>query len=89
MSTFYIPTIAPADYKSFRDILNNNVPDTYDEWLYVARKNSLDNEAAGNVSEPVKVDPGEFSRYLRTVGAEPTAQSLRNFAFQKGSGNQY
>lgn len=89
MSTFYIPTIAPADYKSFRDILNNDIPDSYDEWLYLARKKALDNEAMRNINEPAKVDPGEFSRYLRTIGAEATAQSLYNFAFEKGSGNAY
>lgn len=68
MATWFIPTIAKTDYESFRRVLGRNLPDTYDEWLYLANKRSLDNIAKGNESKPIELNADEFARYCRTTG---------------------
>jgi len=89
MSIKFIPTIAKADYESFRRVINRNLPNTYDEWLYLAAKVSADNVSKGNISNPVELNPDEFRRYCTATGAAPDLQALDNFAYEKGMGNKY
>lgn len=89
MAAMFIPTIAPADYQAFRRLIDRDLPDTYDEWLDLANKGSLDNIGKGHVSEPVDVDPNEFVRFVRATGASANLHWLYNFAQQKGGGHSY
>jgi hypothetical protein len=89
VSTKFIPMIAKDNYESFKRILNRHLPDTYDEWLYLTAKRSLENVAMGNASEPIEAHFDEFIRYCLTVGDDPDLNVLDNFAYQKGMGNKY
>ena len=32
MTIYCLPLISPGDYETFRRLLNNDLPDTYNEW---------------------------------------------------------
>jgi hypothetical protein len=89
MSTKFIPMIPEDSYESFKRILDVHLPETYDQWLYLTAKRSLENVAMGNTSEPVETHFDEFIRYCRTVADDPDLNALHNFAYQKGMRNKY
>ena len=89
MAIMFTPAISAANYQAFREIINGDLPDTYDEWLQLANKRSLENIGMGHVSQPVDVDPSEFARFLKSVGPSANLHWLYNFAQQKGSGHSY
>jgi len=88
MSIFYFPKIAAADYESFRRILKDDIPDTFDMWT-----RSQDSQKAEHILKwgadskcvHVEVDANEFAAYCRATGNDYTPYSLRNFLYEKGS----
>jgi hypothetical protein len=89
VSIKFIPTILKHHYEAFRKVLGRDLPDTYNEWLYLTNKRSLENAATGNISQAIEVDPNEFVRYQRATGASTDLHSLDNFTYEKGMGNKY
>jgi hypothetical protein len=89
MVTMFIPTIAAKDYDAFRRLMNRDLPDSYDKWLHLVLQMTADNDGKGHISEPVDLDPHEFTRFLGATGNTANLHSLRNFAFEKGMGHKY
>ena len=90
MATQFIPTIAEKDYAAFRrQIVNGDLPDTYQKWLGVVSRIRGDNVSRGRISKPIDVDPAEYARYCGSLGGEPNLQSLKHFAQEKGTGIKY
>ena len=84
-----IPIIRPADYETFRSILNNEIPDTYEEWVQNYAKVTQEFLARSEPHRGVQVDPHEFIRFCRSCNAVPGVESLGEFAVEKASGNHY
>jgi hypothetical protein len=84
-----MPIIQAPDYNAFRRILNDQLPDTYAEWLQdhtEAMKEFI------NRSEPyrgIEVNPQEFVRFCLSRNAVATIQLLADFAVEKTSGKTY
>ena len=83
MSTIYIPKIAKADYESFRRIIENHLPDTYDNWVRLASKLRDDVVARGRAVVSVALNADEFSQYLDTTKNSANAAGLSKFAREK------
>lgn len=88
MATKFIPAIAPSEYPAFRHILKD-LPGTYEEWLYSARKAALEHDATGGTSERVEVLSSEFVRYCKSIKADRNVHSLWLFAHEKGMGREF
>ena len=88
MVTTYLPLIRESHYKAFRGFMGNNLPDTYDEWGYLALKDKSDFIARDETIRDIEVYLDEFRRYVAAYGNERTLHALRNFAFEKGSGQK-
>ena len=82
---FFIPVIDTSDYDAFQRILNNSLPDTYDEWGEVHVKEAADILGQGNEYCEVQVYPVEFARYCTTRRTSPTIRLLYEFAMEKAS----
>lgn len=89
MATICFPTIKQNDFETFRRLINEDFPNTYDEWLDLARKKGDKFAESGNTIEDVEIEPNEFSRFLRTTGTSPDLQSLWQLAHDKGVGRKY
>jgi hypothetical protein len=86
----FIPKIEEADYEAFRRILGHHLPNTYEGFIALALRDSeSDRIYYARQNTPVEMNADEFARYLKTEGADPNLQSLRNFAYEKQMGNQY
>ena len=83
MSTIYIPEIAKDDYDSFRRVIENHLPDTYDNWVRLASKLRDDVAARGRAVVSVALKPDEFSQYLDTTKNSANATGLSKFAREK------
>jgi hypothetical protein len=81
------PIIAKDDYPTFRQIIGDDIPATYDEWLKLQTKEIREFNQAGRNTKKVPVDPYEFSRFLTARGANANIVSLRNFTIEKDAGN--
>jgi len=82
---FFIPVIDTSDYDAFQRILNNALPDTYDEWGEVHVKEAADILGQGNEYCEVQVYPVEFARYCTTRRTSPSIRLLYEFAMAKAS----
>jgi hypothetical protein len=82
--------IEPDDYQDFKRIIPNNpdVPDAYDEWLYLTTKKILEGESRREVVQKVKIDPNKFVQYCRLRNIACDSAALRNFAYEIGSGTR-
>jgi len=83
MSTIYIPEIANADYDSFRRLIQNHLPDTYDNWVRLTSKLRDDGVARGRAVVSVVLKADEFSQYLDTTKNSANATGLSKFAREK------
>ena len=83
MSTIYIPEIAKADYESFRRIIENHLPDTYENWVRLASKLRDDVVARGRAVVSVALNVDEFTQYLDTTKNSANATGLSKFAREK------
>jgi hypothetical protein len=83
------PLITPNDYPAFRAILGNDIPATYNEWLYLQTKEIREFVQAGRETRTISVNPHEFARFLHSRGANANIVSLRNYTIEKGAGNSY
>jgi len=53
-----------------------DLPDTYEEWRYLKRKQIADLEARGHAAEKVEVIPAEFAGYCDRISPNPASASL-------------
>jgi len=81
----FVTLIRESDYKTFWRLMGNNIPDTYNEWSYLALKRKNDAVSRQETVHEIEIYPDEFARYAATHGAEYTLQALFNFTFEKGS----
>jgi hypothetical protein len=88
MAIMYIPVLAKEKYRAFLALPNNDFPDTYDKWLYLTSKMSAEHQGGGGICQTTEIDPDEFAKYLRATGDRADVQSLKNFAFDKGTGHK-
>jgi hypothetical protein len=82
-----IPVVAQHDCESFRDFLNPDLPDTYDEWLKLHSKEGYNLASQGRETKEVKIYPNEFFGFCLTRGDQRNLKMLENFAIEKGSGH--
>ena len=81
----YYPKIRPTDYDAFRSVLHPDLPNTYNEWLDLAREQmrQIILTRAGNPIE-VEINPHEFAVYCHSGRHARTLDSLKRFATEKG-----
>ncbi len=73
-----LPIISQADYEAFRNIMGNNLPYTFDEWLNLHAK--WCEEYAGDSIRHVRIYADQFARYLDRTGRAPNMNALLRFA---------
>jgi hypothetical protein len=84
VAIFIEPEIDPKNYDTFRRMPDSDLPDTYDEWLYLSgqqNKRLLVNP--GHTVRSIKVYPDEFARHCDETGTTRDLKGLRNFAAKK------
>jgi len=85
MAIIYYPKISPNDYDAFRSILNPDLPDTYDKWFDLARKQMREIILNGDTPIEVEVYPHQFAGYCHTGRHARTLDRREQFAAEKGS----
>ena len=78
-----LPVIGPKHYDAFRNVMKDNLPDTYDEWEKLHFEQVTDCLRQGLPYNEVPITPDEFSAYCRANGHSPKAIILRRFAREK------
>jgi hypothetical protein len=87
MGIIYAPRITcMADHERFKLIIQGYPADTYDKWLYLQSKEAMDWWGSEQQVNPVDVYPDEFIAFCDLAGSKRTIDTLRNFAFLKGTG---
>ena len=78
-------------YKLVKRLVENdsNFPDTYDEWLKLATKQTSEIAARGDIPDKVQINPSEFARYCRATGQTHNRDTLYAFAIAKKQGRHY
>lgn len=89
MATVYYPKLSPANFHALRSGPDLNLPDTYNEWLNLSRKQMREIILAGDSPIEIEIDPDEFARFCHTLRAARTFDRLLQFAAEKGSGKNY
>jgi hypothetical protein len=84
MTTVYYPKIPSADYDTLRGVLHPDLPDTYDEWFDLARKQMRQIILAGNDPVEVEIYPHQFTMYCHAGRHARTLDRLKQFATEKG-----
>jgi hypothetical protein len=84
----FLPVIDPDDYDEFQRILNNALPDMYDEWGDLHVKEAADILGEGEEYREVQVHPVEFARYCTVRRTSPSLRLLYEFTMSKASSQQ-
>lgn len=90
MSIAYIEWFTENTYRAVKALMrpHPDLPDTYQEWLYLKTKQIADIEASGSLAQKVEIDANEFSGYCRRMGCDHDTVALHNFTYFKGSGHE-
>ena len=85
----HVPVIQPTDYDAFQSILDDQIPETYTEWLkgYTEFKKEL--IANSQPARDVEVNPQEFERFCFSRKIPPNQKLLGEFATEKVLGKNY
>jgi hypothetical protein len=67
----YLPRIAPEDFESFRQLMKDQIPPTYQEWLE-AQRERVAMHGSNFVIVEVKVNVDQFARFC---DAKPGAKN--------------
>ena len=89
MPAFFLAVIAPEHYESFKKILNQDLPSTFDAWSYRHSERVANRTGKGHAVYEVRANPEEFSRYCHATNSVHDLQSLDRFASEKASGKRY
>jgi len=87
MATAYLPLINPGDYETFRGILNEDMPSTYDEWAQLHAKMLTDLLRQGESYREIQINPDELRRFCTRRKTSASYQLLRDLAVEKGGRN--
>ena len=85
----YLARINPSDYEMVRGILNNDLPDAYDEWLKFQVKGESDFARQGHTVRHIPIDPDELARYCGMHGGHRSHHGLLHFVIKKSQGEKY
>jgi hypothetical protein len=89
MATVYSALINHSDYEMIRGILNNDLPDAYEEWLGFLMKGESDFNRQGHTVGHIKIDPDELARYCGMHGGHRSRHGLSHFVIKKSEGEEY
>ena len=89
MATFFVAVISPEHYNSFRKVLDQNLPETFDLWSYRHSDRIAARTGKGHMVYEVKVDPDESTRSCTATNSAHDLQSLDRFATEKAGGKRY
>lgn len=89
MATVYRAQIDPSDYEMIRGILNNDLPDAYEEWRKFLVKGESASNRQGHTVGQIKIDPDELARYCGTHGGHRSRHGLSHFVIKKSEGEKY
>jgi hypothetical protein len=89
MTIYCLPLISPGDYETFRRLLNNDLPDTYNEWSNLHLKKLSDVRRQGEVCQEIKVQPDEFARFAAASRYTPNYDLLRHYVANISGGHPY
>ena len=87
MDCLYFPVIDQGDYNSFRSIMHDELPATYDEWLQRHADRVAYYRETRKIIE-VKVKANDFAAYLRTRSHGANMNSLYAFTELVGKRNK-
>jgi hypothetical protein len=85
MATHYSPIIRSEDYEAFRNLINADMPGTFDAWAYERAEADLQHTRRGLTVLSIEVNPDGFERYLRDHRAKASRHELDNFAFYEAT----
>ena len=88
MATVYLARINSSDYEMIRGILNNDLPNAYEEWLKF-QANETEFRRQGHTVGHIEIDPGELARYCGSHGGHRSRHGLLHFVIKKSEGNKY
>jgi hypothetical protein len=90
MPKFSIPIIREQDYESFRRILKDDIPATYEAWRnrQLRQKAQLGAQWLDSLAEfiEIEIDPNEFTAYCDRTHSNYTVESLDRLAIEKAFG---
>ena len=89
MAAFFVAEISREHYGSFKKILDENLPETFDEWAFRQSERIAHRSGKGHAVYEVKVNPDEFTRYCQMTKSVHDLKSLDRFASEKASGKRY
>jgi hypothetical protein len=90
MTIHYIPWFTEATYHAAKTFMlpHPDMPDTYEEWLDLKRKQIADLGAKGDTVEKIEINPYEFARYCERKACKYDTVALRNFVFLTESSDE-
>ena len=89
MATFFLAGIPPEHYDSFKKILGQDLPDSFDAWSYRQSERITKLSGKGHAVYEVKISPDEFTRYCQVTKSGINSKSLDGFASEKADGKRY
>ena len=89
MAIFFVAVIPPEHYDSFKKVLNQNLPDSFDVWSFRHSERIATRTGKGQTIYEVKVSPDEFKRFCDATNSVHNLQSLDRFATEKAGGKHY
>lgn len=75
--------ILSEEYGTFRSMLNEELPPTYDEWLDNKTREDAKHTANGIIINKVFIHPQEYSEYCKNSGLDTNLTTLNAFAVNK------
>jgi hypothetical protein len=89
VATFFVAVIPREHYDSFKKLLNQEVPDSFDVWSFRHSERIAARTSKGQTIYEVKVNPDEFTRFCQTTNSAYDLQCLDRFATEKAGGKRY
>ena len=84
MFTKYSPMIGEHDYEQFRRLMPRELPETYEEWVYLEARQFSETGRAGPAAEHVDLKPEEFIDFCREGDWPTNLTSLATLAWHIG-----
>jgi hypothetical protein len=84
-----MPIIRPSDYDAFRSILNDQLPDTYGEWLQSYMESQKKFRHFREPYRGIEIYPQEFVNFCLSRNAVATIKLLAECALEKAFGENH
>jgi hypothetical protein len=88
MSTFFFPKLDASNYQSFRRLINDEMPETFNEWSQrqsLKKDQYLLNLHPDRLCVDIEINPDQFSKYCRSTNSSNTLDTLDRLAAEIGS----